>query len=489
MMKGAMLYGDLSLLSVFLWHITFVYLIVLIVLSYIIYRNNRDKIFLYYFIYVFLLFTYIVCRNYYFREIQTYRSVYLYSYYVQVLYLCVYFHFGLLFINFKIYFPNFTKWLYRYLALALGIGTLIFIAGLSGWVHSSSMVDYYHKYFYPVHISFAIVIIYRAIQLKQERLRVYFLIGTISYLILGTVAVLTSFYQPAGFMVRPIAYFYIAIIIECTFFAIGLGLRIRYIYTGKLETERQLNAAQKELQIQMQRQIEQQEEDKKALQREKELQTLATQVALLENRVLHSQMNSHFIFNVLNSIKAYIIEKNVAKAVTYLNKFSKLIRWVLEASRNENYTFADEISAIRLYVDIEKMRVSDNLTSVVNIDIQQNPETIPFPPLLIQPFVENAIWHGLMPSHREKKLSIQVFNIDTDILIEIIDNGIGYSNSLREKKILDTHRSHGMDITKERIDQFNKKNKLQISFGIKDRADAIGTRVWIRIDMHYLYSK
>lgn len=165
------------------------------------------------------------------------------------------------------------------------------------------------------------------------------------------------------------------------------------------------------------------------------------------------------------------------------------MRRVLEASRNENYTLAEEISAIRLYVDIEKMRISDNLTSVVNINIQQEAETIPFPALLIQPFVENAIWHGLMPSHRRKELSIQVLNIDSAILIEIMDNGIGYSNSLREKKTLGTHRSHGMDITKERIEQFNKKNKSQISFGIEDRAETIGTRVWIRIDTHGLYNK
>lgn len=483
MIKETMLYGDLNLLSVFLWHITFVYLIVLIILSFIIYRNTQDKLFLYYFSYVSLLFTYIVCRNYYFMNIQTYLPVFLYTYYVQVVYLCVYFHFGLAIINFKSYFPNFTKWIYRYMALVLGVGTLIFIGGLLQWIPPNHMADYYHKVFFPVHVSLAIFIIYRAMKLKQENLRVYFLIGTISYLVLGTVAVLTSFYQPIGLPIRPVAYFYIAIIIECTFYSIGLGVRIRHVYVGKLETERQLNAAQKELQEQMLIQIEQQEKDKIVLQREKELQTLATQVALLENKVLRSQMNSHFVFNVLNSIKAYIIEKDITQAVKYLNKFSKLMRRVLNASRDESHTLADELSAIRLYLDIEQMRIPEQLDINLDVQISQNLETIPFPPLLMQPFVENAIWHGLIPSKREKELCIRILNQGSDVLIEILDNGIGYFRSIAGKSELDSHRSHGIVITEERIAQFNQKNVPQITFGIEERLDTQGTRVRICVEM------
>lgn len=477
-----MLYGDLNLLSVFLWHVTFVYLIVLILLSFIIYRNTRDELFLYYFGYVFLLFTYIVCRNYYFVEIQTYLSVFLYSYYVQVVYLCMYFHFGLLVINFRSYFPRFTVWIYRYMAVVGGIGTVLFIGGLLQWVPSHYMADYYHKIFFPIHISIALVIIYKAVKLRQEKLRIYFLVGTISYLVLGTVAILANFYQPPGLPVRPVAYFYIAIIIECTFYAIGLGVRVGQVYTDKLETERRLNSAQKELQAGMLLQIEQQEQDKIVLQREKELQTLATQVALLENKVLRSQMNSHFIFNVLNSIKAYIIERNVEKAVTYLNKFAKLMRGVLDASRDENHTLADEIKAIHLYVDIEKMRLNEALVVGFDISLSQDPSTIPFPSLLMQPFVENAMWHGLTYAGEDKELDIRIYNRGKGIYIEILDNGIGYSHSVRERKKLRSHRSHGVDIAKERIVQFNKKHKQQITCGIEDREGRKGTRVWIGIE-------
>lgn len=463
------LFEDYSLVSIFLWHITFVYLLILIFLSAVIYKNTRDKLFFHYCFYVSLLFTYIVCRNYYFIEIQNYLPVYLYTHFVQVLYLCVYFHFGLSIINFKLYHPKFTKWIYNYLIVMLLTGTLIFISSLLQWTPAYFMEAYYYKVFFPIHISIAIAIIARAFMLKQEKLRIYFLIGSISYLILGGIAVLSFFYQPFDLLLRPIGFFYLGIIIECTFFAAGLGVRVQDVYKEKLDTERKLNLAQKELQNQMQSKIEQ--------------QTQATQVALMENKILRSQMNSHFVFNVLNSIKAFIIEQNVEKAVNYLNKFSKLMRRVLDSSRDENHTLADELSAIKLYIDIEKIRIQENLFVIVDIDILQDPETIPFPSLLIQPFVENAIWHGLIPSKEEKKLHIYFTNQDNHILIEILDNGVGYLNSLTKKQKLDNHRSHGIDITRERVAQFNKKHCPKISFGIEDRTDTIGTRVWINLNM------
>lgn len=469
-MEQIAVFGDYSLVAIFLWHITFVYLLILVFLSFIIYKNTRDKLFLYYCTYVSLLFTYIICRNYYFQEIQTYLPVLLYSHYVQVLYLCVYFYFGLSIINFKLYHPVFTKWIYRYLVIMLSAGTLLFIASLLQWVPPSLMATYFYKIFFPLHISIAIAIIARASMLKQEKLRIYFLIGSISYLILGSIAVLSSIYHPIDLPLRPIGIFYLAIIIECTFFAVGLGIRVQDVYKEKLETERRLNLTQKELQDQMLSKIEQ--------------QTLATQVALMENKILRSQMNSHFVFNVLNSIKAFIIEQNVEKAVSYLNKFSKLMRRVLDSSRDENHTLADELSAIKLYIEIEKIRIQEDLSVKFEIDIRQDLETIPFPSLLIQPFVENAIWHGLIPSKDEKKLDIRFTNQAEHILIEITDNGVGYHHSLMKKQNLNSHRSHGIDITRERIEQFNQKHCPKISFGIEDRAENAGTRVWIHLNMN-----
>lgn len=473
--------ADISLTSVFLWHVTFVYLIVLMFLSFVIYKSSDDKIFLTYFVYVSLLFTYIVCRNYYLEDLRSYLPVYLYSYFIQVVYLCVYFYFGLSIINFKIHYPNFTKWVYRYLFLSSGIGLIIFLISLFELVPPHYIKIYYSRIFFPVHISIALVILYKSVFLKQEKQRVYFIVGSIFYLVLGVAAVVTSVFNVKEIIITQISFFYLAIIIECTFFAIGLGIRVRDMSIGKLEAERKLNAAQKELQQQMLQQIRQQEEDNLALQTEKEFQTLATQVALLENKVLRSQMNSHFIFNVINSIKAYIIEQNTTEAIKYLNKFSKLIRKILNSSIDENSTLADELATIRLYVDIEKIRLPDELDIDIEMDIAQDPSTIVFPALLMQPFVENAIWHGLMPSHSGNRIRIKVFNPAAgNIRIEIIDNGIGYTRSMSQKTRTESHQSHGMNITRERIQQFNKKKKSQLSFDIEDVPTG-GTCVWIHI--------
>ena len=190
-----MYFGDLSQLSVFLWHVTFVYLLVLMILSFIIYRNTADRLFQIYFIYLSLLFTYLICRNYYFMEIQQYLPVYLYSYYIQVLYLCVYFHFGLSIIHFKKYYPRLTRWIYKYLTITLSAATLLFIVALFEWIKPTVMVDFFQKIFFPIHIGIAIFIILKVITLRQETLRVYFLIGSISYLVLGTTAIIANRYD------------------------------------------------------------------------------------------------------------------------------------------------------------------------------------------------------------------------------------------------------------------------------------------------------
>ena len=456
-----MYFGDLSQLSVFLWHVTFVYLLVLMILSFIIYRNTADRLFQIYFIYLSLLFTYLICRNYYFMEIQQYLPVYLYSYYIQVLYLCVYFHFGLSIIHFKKYYPRLTRWIYKYLTITLSAATLLFIVALFEWIKPTVMVDFFQKIFFPIHIGIAIFIILKVITLRQETLRVYFLIGSISYLVLGTTAIIATLYQPYDFFIRPVGFFYLGVLIECTFYAIGLGTRVQQLYVGKLETERLLNAAQMELR----------------------------KMVILENKVLRSQMNSHFIFNILNSIKAFIVEQDTGKAVSYLNKFAKLMRRVLDASRNEYYTLADEINAVKLYIDIEKIRITGSFHAHFDIDLDQNPEGILFPPLLIQPFVENAIWHGLSPLQREKELIFRMRNEGNDIVIEILDNGIGYRNSLATKANAHHHTSHGLDIISERITFFNAKNPYNLSYEIKDRQNHPGTVVRLRLEPNDPYNK
>lgn len=463
-------------LTQFAWHVAFVYLLVLFFLSFIIYRNTRDRIFFNYTAYVGLLITYILCRNYYFPDfLKEYRWAYLYSYLVQVLYLCIYFHFGMMLLNFKHHYPRFTSWIYRYLILMIGMGVIVFMLAAMDWVPDRYMASYYVRIFFPVHILVALMILYRAFLLRQEEQRFYFLTGSVFYLVFGTFALLKSSYPyfkdiNIG-LLEPMGYFFVGVILECTFFAIGLGIRVKNLYQGKLEVEQQLNIA---------------------LQKEKDMQTLAAKVALLENKVLRSQMNSHFIFNVLNAIKAYIVERDVDNSVKYLSKFSQLMRKILDKSMDERGNLADELDTVELYLAVEKMRMSEELSIDWTVTTERDLSLVPFPSLLLQPLVENAIWHGLLPITGKKKLQIIVQIIPGsapsgsepihELWIEVLDNGLGYTQSLSAPREASKHRSYGIEIIRERIARFNTlQPTYEMCFGINDRYPASGTRVWIRM--------
>ncbi len=203
---------------------------------------------------------------------------------------------------------------------------------------------------------------------------------------------------------------------------------------------------------------------------------------------LRSQMNPHFIFNCLNSIKLYTTQNNTAEASEYLTKFSKLIRLVLENSRNDRITLASELDALRLYIEMEAMRFKEKLQYNINVDKDLETDYIEIPPLLLQPYVENAIWHGLMQKEEGGKIDINVaMNNDKSLLqISIIDNGIGRAKSAElRSKTATKHKSYGMKVTSERIALINQIYKTGADVTINDLMDGSekpsGTKVIIEI--------
>ena len=203
---------------------------------------------------------------------------------------------------------------------------------------------------------------------------------------------------------------------------------------------------------------------------------------------LRSQMNPHFIFNCLNSIKLYTTQNNTVAASDYLTKFSKLIRLVLDNSGKEKILLSSELYMLQLYIEMEAMRFKEKLQ--YNIHLEKNVEAYytELPPLLIQPYVENAIWHGLMPKEEGGKIDIAVSVNDDEslLIINVIDNGIGRIKSAAIKsKTTATHTSYGMKATSERIALINKAYKTGAAVQIDDLADengnAAGTKVIIQI--------
>ncbi|WP_179344368.1 tetratricopeptide repeat-containing sensor histidine kinase [Winogradskyella ursingii] len=210
------------------------------------------------------------------------------------------------------------------------------------------------------------------------------------------------------------------------------------------------------------------------------------QILLLEQDMMRSQMNPHFIFNSLNSIKLYIINNEKENAVYYLNKFSKLIRKILIASKEKETSLSDELETMQLYMNIENIRFSNEIEFEVNIDNTINTEVVKVPSLILQPFLENALWHGLSAKPEDKKITLNVFKNSNDyITIEIIDNGIGRiaSSRIKANKKL-KRKSVGIELTKARLANFSKGFSNTYSLLIMDlysKDEPIGTNVTLRI--------
>lgn len=222
------------------------------------------------------------------------------------------------------------------------------------------------------------------------------------------------------------------------------------------------------------------------LYRQKELKN-EKQILTLEQSMLRSQMNPHFLFNSLNSIKLYIINNDKKNAVHYLNKFSKLVRKILEASSLKEISLFDELETIELYMNIENIRFSNEIQFTTRVDEPINPHNVKIPSLILQPFLENALWHGLSTKEGEKKIELRVSREnDNYINITITDNGIGRkaSERLKKNKVL-KRKSIGIDITKERLANFSKDLEHNFQVEIVDlynsEKESTGTRVILHI--------
>ena len=218
----------------------------------------------------------------------------------------------------------------------------------------------------------------------------------------------------------------------------------------------------------------------KKLQQEKKILTL-------EQDRLRSQMNPHFIFNSLNSIKLYIINNEKENAVYYLNKFAKLIRKILVASHEKDIQLSDELETMALYMNIENIRFSNEIDFKIEIDDNVNPEGIRVPSLILQPFLENALWHGLSSKKQNKRVCLHVEqNKGKYVTITITDNGVGRkaSKEINEKKTL-KRKSVGIALTKKRLENFSKGFDTKYNIKIQDLYDAndepSGTKVIIDI--------
>lgn len=211
----------------------------------------------------------------------------------------------------------------------------------------------------------------------------------------------------------------------------------------------------------------------------------------LEQQSLNASMNRHFIFNSLNSIQYFINSSNKLAANKYLTSFAKLIRKNLDSSQANNFivTLKEELERIELYLSLEKMRFEGKFDYVTDIDDDIETEAIEIPSMILQPFVENSIIHGVLPLERKGLIQLKIYMEFDFLVFEVIDDGIGIDDSLalkKNKKADETHESMGMEITNRRIDLLRKltgENLMIIGpFQVNnEEGKSLGTKVIIKI--------
>lgn len=220
---------------------------------------------------------------------------------------------------------------------------------------------------------------------------------------------------------------------------------------------------------------------------EEEKTELNKSLAGLETRLLRSQMNPHFIFNSLNSIQKYIWENKEEDAAEYLASFAKLMRSILENSRHENILLGEELAIIKLYIELEHRRSNGKFDYRVHADKNLELDRILVPPLLIQPYIENAIWHGLSKKTGRGQLDLSI-NIENDLLVFIIDDdGVGRDEIKKDPDMETGKKSLGMEITRQRISKLKTERaetSVRIIDKVKDGVPA-GTTVIVSIPVKF----
>jgi ligand-binding sensor domain-containing protein/two-component sensor histidine kinase len=212
------------------------------------------------------------------------------------------------------------------------------------------------------------------------------------------------------------------------------------------------------------------------------------QMAELEAKAIRAQMNPHFIFNSLNAIQESIVLNDYTTSYQYLSKFSKLLRQVLNNSEKNFIPLRDEIEMNRLYLELESLRFKHSFNYTIDIDPSIDAETLLFPSLMLQPFIENAIWHGLMHKDGEKKLTIQFYSHQQQLKCIIEDNGIGREKAahIKKQKLGSQYfESKGTDLALQRMQLLKESGASSAELVFEDlynsTGDATGTRVIIKI--------
>jgi ligand-binding sensor domain-containing protein len=224
--------------------------------------------------------------------------------------------------------------------------------------------------------------------------------------------------------------------------------------------------------------------------KDKQLADIRQKAAELEMQALRAQMNPHFIFNSLNSINRFILQNNRVQASEYLTKFSKLVRLILHNSQVPLITLESELESLQLYLELESLRFNYHFGYKISVAPELDIAILKVPPLIIQPYVENAIWHGLMHKEEKGQLDIELSQEGNWLFLRIADDGIGRKNATAmASKSATRHKSMGLQITADRIAMIqpagSKEPAVRIIDLVATDGSAAGTEIIIKIPVIY----
>mgnify|MGYP000049285431 CR=1 FL=1 len=394
----------------------------------------------------------------------------------------------------------------RLTRLITGVNMLYLAYAITDMIYVSLSLDgHFRDVMYPISrvvvIGISLYLLVQIIRVSRSPLLPYIILGTFFFMLFSILAMLFSLNQQwvQYVPIYPINWMHIGIFLEALFFSLAMGYRIRLntherqrYYRAYAEQLRENQRLIEEANLELNRKVEERTQEvlkqAEALEKAKADQLKSE----YERKVLESdlntlrlQMNPHFIFNSLNSIRYYILKQESPKAAEFIADFARLLRMVLHHSKQKQIRLSEEIEALDLYLAFERERLSQQFDYHIEVEEAVSARHLAIQPLMIQPFVENAVWHGLSQlKGRKGQLKVHIAPAgEEQIAITVEDNGIGReaARTLAKRE----RKSYGLDITKQRMEALNKITGDRQSFSITDLTDdagqPLGTRVtlWI----------
>jgi len=420
-------------------------LFILFIYHLLIYFQNKSKLYLYYSLYLAALTFYVT------QDLLpiTWKLFHYYSNFpIQFLAYAAYMAFARILLDTKKYLIKWDSYFGIVIKIFLFLSPVFILIQLFfGYQYQQALFNIIA----PVFTVFALAAYYRIITKINDKFSIYFVVGSVIYLVLAHISFAESYLGLNIFLsnsIQPMFFFYSGAILQCIIFSIIIGFII------KRTEQRSKNA-------------------------EVKLANKLKEIEELKMTALQSQMNPHFLFNSLNSINNFVLKNEVEKASDYITKFSRLIRAILNSSSNPTSTLADELGILALYVKLEQMRITGGFDYIVNIDKKLNLDHIKVPPLFLQPFIENAIWHGITKKEGEKIIELTVQRKEGNVICSVVDNGIGINSSKQVNKIDKKRKFFGAQATENRIKILYQNENVEIVTTDISKGDKTGTQVLI----------